>query len=802
MFLSACLIVKNEENNLDRCLDSIANYCDEIIIVDTGSDDNTIQIAQKYTDKIFTFNWCDDFSAARNYSISEATSEYILVIDADEVLLNGEDMRSFLNEQPNQYAGWLINLESTKNNKGYVSKFTSQLLRLFRNRHNFQFKGVIHEQVLPSIVEQNFKIGNSNLRIEHSGYDLSEDELTKKQNRNLNLLIKQNEKSPNDGYNLFNLAKTYFALDDKETAELYFEKALKNTTKTGVIYPATLNYYASLLFQEKKYDRVIELCNESLKLNTNQAFANYIIGDTYYELEDYESAIKHYNDLENAVLKPSNFSKIIGDYHLPYSQICFRLGRCLILKNRLEEAKVYFEKGLNDNPKDRNCLIGLADYFYKSQNLNQSLKIIQNGLNIHTNDKDLLKMKKVIENQSNTNQNYSNSFISNIKVNLHNSLKSNKVSSVQQLKDRVKSKSAKITETKSEKTSNIIDSNNFSQKPLITLSMIVKNEEKMLPGCLDSVKGLVDEIVIVDTGSIDKTKEIAISYGAKVYDFEWIDDFAAARNESLKYSTGKWILYLDADERIDIKNLDINKLKNDLENAADNLGGVVITIESDHSNMDGSTEKHKGGYPRLFKNLGYPKIYFKGRVHEQITPSLMENNLGMISSDIKIIHEGYNIPEQEMQKKLKRNYTLLLRHVQEEPLNGYAWYQLGQTLGRLQLMKESEDAIRMAIKCGDLSSSVYASACSTLSQYSGNKTNYEDALYWAEESLKKAPNQIYGLNLKGYALLELKRKKEAKDIFKLAHNLWKSQKNSVPQSGFDIMVKEEIILNGLKRSEN
>lgn len=117
-------------------------------------------------------------------------------------------------------------------------------------------------------------------------------------------------------------------------------------------------------------------------------------------------------------------------------------------------------------------------------------------------------------------------------------------------------------------------------------------------------------------------------------------------------------------------------------------------------------------------------------------------------------------------------------------------------------MKESEDAIRMAIKCENLSPSVYASAASTLAQYSGNKREYTDALFWADESLKKAPKQIYGLNLKGYALLELGQKSEAKEIFEVSHQLWKSKQNSVPQSGFDIMIKKEVILNGLKRANS
>ena len=328
--------------------------------------------------------------------------------------------------------------------------------------------------------------------------------------------------------------------------------------------------------------------------------------------------------------------------------------------------------------------------------------------------------------------------------------------------------------------------------------MIVKNEEKFLEGCLQSVQGVADEIVIVDTGSSDRTIEIAKKYTDKIYDINWSDDFALARNEALRHSTGEWILYLDADERLDISNK--TALINFLKNMPSEIGGINCLIESNHLKFDGETEIHRGGYPRLFRNLGYPNIYFRGRVHEQISPSILDQGYSFINSDIKIEHLGYNQSREVMESKIRRNYKLLLQHVKEEPTNGYAWYQLGQTLAQMKLVKEAEDAVRMAIQCGNLSKSVLASATSTLAQIVGNKKNFEEALYWSEESLKNAPEQVFALHLKAFALLYLKRFDESLDTFQETL-LRMKEKKGIPQSGFDIDIPEEIILKGIEKAQ-
>ena len=297
-----------------------------------------------------------------------------------------------------------------------------------------------------------------------------------------------------------------------------------------------------------------------------------------------------------------------------------------------------------------------------------------------------------------------------------------------------------------------------------------------------------------DKSPVERENLIAKEYGAKVYDFEWKDDFAAARNESIKRCSGEWILYMDADERLTEESAKV--IRDTVANAPDERGGFICTIESEHKQLTGGTEIHRGGYPRLFRNLGYPKIEFRGRVHEQITPSIVQQGKNFVFSEIVIEHLGYNQSREVMERKIKRNYNMLIRHVKEEPLNAYAWYQLGQTLGQMKLFNEAEQTIKFAIQIGDLSDSVYASAAASLSQMTGNRKQFSEALQWAEKSLDKAPDQIYALNLKAYSLLYLERYEEAERDFREVLNR-KKKKRGVPTTGFDVEIPDDVILKGL-----
>src|SRR5262249_28493259 len=153
-------------------------------------------------------------------------------------------------------------------------------------------------------------------------------------------------------------------------------------------------------------------------------------------------------------------------------------------------------------------------------------------------------------------------------------------------------------------------------RPKVSLCMIVKNEEGHLADCLNSVADLVGEIVVVDTGSTDRTKEVAAACGARVFDFAWVDSFAAARNESLRPASGAWILWLDADERLDEANrAKLRALLGRLgeENACYLMRQLSALEVAPHAAA-------AVDQVRLFRNR--PDVPWSYRVHEQILPAV------------------------------------------------------------------------------------------------------------------------------------------------------------------------------------
>lgn len=259
--ISICVIMKNEEKHMDAFLSSIKKhfngYPHELVLVDTGSTDNTLSIAQKYTDKIFHFTWINDFSAARNFSLSCAANDWILVLDCDEYVIEATPsaLQIMIEKYPDS-----VGMLSRRNHyemNGTDSVYTDDVERFF-NRKLYHYEAIIHEQVRRIKGPDNFPRVAIPLVVDHCGYNGTYEDLCKKVERNNTLLLQMLEENPNDPYLYFQLGQSYNMLHDDEKACYYYGKGLEFDVdpKAEYVQMMVIGYGYALLHLER-YDEAL-----------------------------------------------------------------------------------------------------------------------------------------------------------------------------------------------------------------------------------------------------------------------------------------------------------------------------------------------------------------------------------------------------------------------------------------------------------------------------------------------------------------------------------------------------------------
>jgi glycosyltransferase involved in cell wall biosynthesis len=209
--------------------------------------------------------------------------------------------------------------------------------------------------------------------------------------------------------------------------------------------------------------------------------------------------------------------------------------------------------------------------------------------------------------------------------------------------------------------------------PKLSVCLIVRDNEKIIYGCIESIRPWVDEIVVVDTGSRDKTKSICEALGARVFDFEWCDDFSAARNESLRFASGEWILWMDSDDVIPEEQG--RRLRELIDGPHDSrrLGYVMqVRCISKFAN-----EMTVVDHVKMIRNL--PGIRFEHRIHEQILPSIRRMNGEVGFTDIFLVHIGSSQVLKSRERKLDRDLRILHLDLMDRPGHPFVLFNLGMT---------------------------------------------------------------------------------------------------------------------------
>lgn len=348
--ISLCMIAKNEEQNIGRCLQSVKGVVDEIIVVDTGSSDKTCQIAQGFGAKVQSFMWNDNFSDARNASLDLATSDWILVLDADEELT--KESRKILHQavlQPG-VEGYFIKIVNVAGDDNCPETTADAVFRLFRNRPAYRFRGAIHEQICNVITEKSSKAQFpfiEDLIIFHYGYLSSHIEGKDKKRRNRALLEKELMTNPDDCLLKFHYAVELFRMGENLSAAQEFDRLSATVNPLEVIYgPRLMRYIALAYYGANELPAALNAIQRGLALFPDYADLYYYGGAIYYQIKEYGLSYEHLQKALQAPKQPIYYTSGAG---VQGFRAYYYLGQIAEKFCNEEEALRYYIESLRDN---------------------------------------------------------------------------------------------------------------------------------------------------------------------------------------------------------------------------------------------------------------------------------------------------------------------------------------------------------------------------------------------------------------------------------------------------------------------
>ncbi len=341
------MIVKNEEENLGRALASAAPLVDEIVVVDTGSTDGTRAIAERAGVRVVDFPWVDDFAAARNASLDAATGDFIVIMDADEILRREFTTMVKPRLRPGGRDGFLVRLRNLRSDGTVMS--VSHVLRVFPRRPNIRFEGRIHESVGRSLEAGG---GRMNLLgaivFDHFGY--SEEEHTRKDRhrRNLRLFAIAEKEHPDDVSMRYHLGLEYYSVSDYGEAEPHFAFVIERMPKSTLAGQAAAKL-ASMHWQGRRFEAARSVAERYTDAPTGGIDCQLVLGQAALEMGDFAVAEKMARALWQHPEK-------VGEIYVEPAQALDLLVRSLWGRGARDEAVSLAEGAAQKNPDDANLV--------------------------------------------------------------------------------------------------------------------------------------------------------------------------------------------------------------------------------------------------------------------------------------------------------------------------------------------------------------------------------------------------------------------------------------------------------------
>lgn len=596
--ISVCIIGKNEEKNIEKCLASLTGYDFEIVYVDTGSTDHTKEIAAKYTKAVYDFTWVDDFSAARNFSLEKASHNYVLILDCDEYLteLDLDGLYAAI-EAHSDGVGQILRNSYTGSEADKSVSF-ERIDRLF-DRRRYHYIYTIHEQVA------DIRTGSTDyerypvpVAADHVGYLGTAEEKRQKAERNNVLLFQEIERNPKEPYFYFQAGQSYNLIGDYENAYTYYKKAF------------------------------------SLPLNPDNLWVHVMA---------------------------NNF-----------------IAAC-IQTDHEEEALSLYTPVYDDYAKDAAFLCAMASLYLNLvppqplKAMMEFVKVLQSPLSLDGED---------LSGAALYGMGYANELLGN-------------TSAANDFYEKAAAKNyppaSQTADTDFETAADsgpafasmpTVDSVQGTSLPPISVCIIGKNEEKNIERCLAPLAKLGFEIIYVDTGSTDRTKELAAKYTDKLYDFAWISDFSAAKNFSISKASHNYVLTVDCDEFL--RHIDPEALAHAID---EHPHGIGMILRIDHYDSDDGEKSTPIRVERLFHRRYY---HYENPIHEQVC-DIKTGSTYCERYDIPLVldHIGYVGTMEERRKKAERNNDLLYQEIARHPDDPYNYFQVAQSF---HLIDDYEEA--------------------------------------------------------------------------------------------------------------
>ena len=418
--LSLCMIVKDEEESLPTCLESIKDYVDEIIIVDTGSTDSTVEIAKRYNAKVYHHAWENSFSKARNYSLKYATCDWILIMDADEEIEMNDAYK--LRETIRDDNVNLIYMPAFSKEKGGMNSSVYLIERVFKNNLDFHYEGIVH-----NTLKFSGRCKSENIVFYHYGYHLDDEQMERKFTRTSTLLKEQIKDDPSNPMPHHYLAVAFLSRDMNDECIEEALKAIKlfehNNINTNVkllsCYTASIAFYAnddltnaeyyamksvnsypdyldgyfmlsSIYMRQKEYDKCINATNKYLtileSIISNPSGALQIpynnINNAWHAHTRLAIVCFEQSQDNEGIKKLKEIVKLVEDKNDPYLSI----GKYFIEQNNLPLAEKVLHIGLKEYPQSKKILYYISELYENQDKEDRAMKYVKMILDLYPDE--------------------------------------------------------------------------------------------------------------------------------------------------------------------------------------------------------------------------------------------------------------------------------------------------------------------------------------------------------------------------------------------------------------------------------